>query len=241
VHEIDFLRVVVNETNACSYLPAETARMPLSIPTEGVCPEQFDRLLAAGYRRSGWFFYRTDCPACSACQPLRLDVNQFQANRSQRRAWSKGRLNLQIQLAEPTVDQSRLTLFNQHRIERQLTHDEVYATASDYRSFLLNSYCEIVELSLWHEGKLIATSITDVGQDSLSAVYCFFDPAYSRFSPGTYAILQQIELARATSRRWLYLGMYVAANCHLNYKAKFAPHQRLIAGKWQNFPQPCPE
>lgn len=235
MRELDFLRVVIDETNVCSYLPQQTARMPLCLPTQAVTPDKLDALLAAGYRRSGWFFYKTRCPNCQACEPLRLEVTQFQASRSQRRALKTGDQNLQLRLAEPIVDEQRVRLFNLHRSARKLDHGNPLADESDYRSFLVNSYCQIAEISLWHNESLIAVSILDVGENSLSAVYCYFDPAASAFSPGTYAILKQIELARAKHYKWLYLGLYVAANLHLNYKARYRPHQRLLAGEWKDF------
>ena len=116
-----------------------------------------------------------------------------------------------------------------------MAHGDVLADEHDYRSFLINSYCQVIELSFWYGETLIAISIADVGSSSLSAVYCFFAPEFSWMSPGTYAILKQIELAQTSRRRWIYLGMYVAANRHLKYKANYGPHQRLIGGQWLDF------
>lgn len=209
--------------------------MPLAIPVSGLCAEQFDQLLEAGYRRSGWYFYRTRCPSCRACEPLRLEVEHFCPSRSQRRAESKGAQYLRTELAAPTIDSNRLELFNQHRIERSLSHGDDVVDEQDYRSFLVNSHTAVVELSLWHDQRLVAVSITDVGCQSLSAVYCYFDPQYAWLNPGTYAILQQIALARSRNFRWLYLGMMVAGNSHLKYKANFRPHQRRIDGSWRAF------
>lgn len=236
MHDITFLKTVIDEADRCSYLPEQTARMPLSLPHNRVSPEQLDELLAAGYRRSGWFFYHTQCPNCTACEPLRLSVAQFQPTRSQRRVLRRGDCQLRVKLQKPSLDARRLSLFNAHRHSRALSHGESAADAADYQAFLINAHCDVVELSLWLDDLLIAVSITDVGARSLSAVYCYFDPLYASFSPGTYAILRQIELARSTEREWIYLGMYVAANRHLNYKAKFAPHQRWVGGKWVAFP-----
>ena len=128
-------------------------------------------LLAAGYRRSGWFYYRTRCPACSACVPLRLEVAAFAPSRSQRRARRLGDRHLQVTWGEPTIDQRRIDLFNKHRQQRGLDHEHPPATAADYQSFLLNASCGVLELSLHYAGELVAVSITDVGSHSLAAVY----------------------------------------------------------------------
>ncbi len=209
--------------------------MPLSLPVGEITAGRLDQLLAAGYRRAGSFFYRTKCPSCVACQPLRLDVTEFRPRRSQRRAQKLGDRELVTRVGQPTVDQQRVELFNRHRYGRNLDRGEPPANSSDYRAFLLSPHGIALELSLWYRDQLIAISITDVGATSLSAVYCFFHPDFSWLSPGTYSIVRQIDLAKTSSRRWLYLGMYVADNRHLRYKARYGPHQRLIERKWQEF------
>lgn len=245
---MDFLKIVIDETDICPYLPEQTSRMPLSIPVGEISPRQTAELLAAGYRRSGWFYYRTQCPRCSACEPLRIDVNAFKPSRSQRRAMKLGDRELQITWKTPSIDQHRVDLFNRHRRGRKLDHGNPPASAADYQSFLLNASCEVAELGLWYQGQLVAISIADIGEHCLSAVYCCFDPEHSRLGLGTYAILQQIELGKklqamavesgeipAATPYWLYLGLYVEQNSHLNYKAKFLPNQRRIDGQWRSF------
>ncbi len=209
--------------------------MPLSVPTGPLTGEQFDQLLEAGYRRSGRFFYHTRCPACAACEPLRVEVDKFRPSRSQRRAQKLGDRWLRTQVAPLSVDSRRVELFNRHRLERQLSQQDTLVGECEYRDFLGNSPAETAELSLWYDEELIAISIFDLGATSLSAVYCFFDPDFSWLSPGTYAILQLFAVARQRRVRWLYLGMMVADNAHLNYKLKYRPHQRRIDGQWLHF------
>jgi arginine-tRNA-protein transferase len=138
-----------------------------------------DELLSRGYRRSGRFFYRTQCPACSACESTRLNPATFRPTRSQRRAGKKGDEHLETRIGVPVVDQRRLDLFNQHRQQRKLDHGGAPVDAADYSGFLLSAPCDSVELSFWLEDELIAISITDVASESFSAVYCYFDPAAS--------------------------------------------------------------
>lgn len=231
---LDYLIPFSDELTECSYLPEQTARLPLSLPAAAVSSEQFDELMHLGYRRSGAFYYCTQCPSCQACEPIRLQISKFRPNRSQRRVLRR-QGTLQFQLATPSLDSARLRLFNRHRDERGLSRPGSIVDASSYRSFLLNAANYSMELSLWDDDRLVAISITDVGLTSLSAVYCFFDPSDEAFSPGTLCILKQIELAREMGRAHLYLGYYVAANQHLAYKANFRPHERRISGQWREF------
>src|SRR3954447_17685558 len=116
--------VVFDAPHACSYLPGRTARLPYRRPVARLSPEQFDQRLAEGDRRSGVFLYRTQCPTCRACQPIRLDVNQFRADATQRRMDRRGDALLTTRIGPPVVDRDRVRLFNLHRDVRGLTSDD---------------------------------------------------------------------------------------------------------------------
>ncbi len=226
------LVVVQDHLQPCPYLPGQTARMPLRLPVGRVTPEITDVLLAHGFRRSGDFVYTPQCPSCRECQPTRLDVNSFHCSTSMRRVLRRGDRELQATWAAPSIDSRRVELFNQHRDQRNLGNRDAPIDAESYRAFLTDSCCETRELSIYFQDQLIAVSTVDCGCESVSAVYTFFDPDYSRYSLGTYAILKQIQWCLSSRRRYVYLGMYVADNDHLNYKARFLPQERLVAGEW---------
>ena len=225
------LIVVQDQLQPCPYLADTTARMPLRLPVGEMTPEATDHLLHLGYRRSGDFVYRTQCPACTACKPTRVPLATFELTRSMRRVLNRGDRELNCQWGCPTVDERRIELFNQHRSQRDLGSGES-VDARSYAAFLSDTCCDTKELSIYRDDQLIAIAIIDVGKISISAVYTHFDPAESRYSLGTYAILKQIQWAQESNRDYVYLGMYVADNRHLNYKARFGPQQRLVGGAW---------
>ena len=226
------LIVVQDQLQPCPYLDGITARMPLRLPVGSVTPVVTDQLLAMGYRRSGDFVYRPQCPSCSECKATRIDVLRFQLTTSMRRVQKQGDRDLTYRWGQPHVDAKRVWLFNQHRSLRGLGQGSGPIDAESYRSFLVDTCCDTVELAVSLGDQLVAIAIVDAGKTSTSAVYTHFDPAASRYSLGTYAILKQIQWAKETGRRLVYLGMYVAANRHLNYKARFMPQQRLFGDQW---------
>jgi arginine-tRNA-protein transferase len=128
-----------------------------------------------------------------------------------------------------------MDLYDRHRRTRGLEVDGNPIHADEYQRAFVDSCCETAELSCWIDDRLVAVSVTDLGQQSMSAVYCYFDPDLPRLSLGTYCILKQMEWARQTGRRYLYLGMYIEANQHVRYKARFVPQERLIKGRWSRF------
>ena len=225
------LVVIQDQLQSCPYRDGVTARMPLQLPVGNVTPAITDRLLEGGYRRSGDFVYRTQCPTCTECLPTRVNAVTFPFSKSMRRVLMRGDRELKTLWSRPVVDARRVDLFNLHREQRSLGRgDEV--DAESYQSFLVESCCDSYELQMFLDDLLVAIAIVDFGQDSVSAVYTFFDPALHRFSLGTYALLKTIQRARQSQRKFVYLGMYVAENRHLNYKARFSPQQRLIRGEW---------
>ena len=228
------LSVVQDQPQPCPYLPNLMARMPLRLPIGKLSGEMSDALLALGYRRSGDFVYRTQCANCEACEPTRVRVQDFVWTDSLRRVLKRGDATIQVRAGTTQSDPQRVALFNAHRLGRHLARDEEPIDEEGYRSFLVDSCCDTVELSFWLEDRLAAISIVDQTRYSLSAVYTYFDPQLARFSLGTYAILKQFERAQRLNLQYVYLGMYVAANPHLNYKARFLPQQRYIAGQWRD-------
>ncbi len=229
------LVVVQDQLQPCPYLPDVTARMPLRLPVGPVTGQITDQLLEMGFRRSGDFVYRPQCPTCEACKPTRIIVDRFRMTTSMRRVLRRGDRHLRCRWGEPTVDVARLELFNEHRNQRGLDVGGEPIDADAYRSFLVDTCCQSKELAIFIDNHLVTIAIVDVGQQSISAVYTHFSPLAGRFSLGTYAILKQIQWARQTDRRYVYLGMYVAENRHLNYKARFMPQQRLIDQRWTDF------
>ncbi len=225
--------IVFDELSPCPYLDGETARLPHRQPLRRLTQRQFDERLAEGDRRSGIMLYRPGCPHCKACEPIRLNLNSFRPNATQRRTYRQGQALLETRIGEPAVDDERIRLFNLHRELRGLDRGDEPIDRYGYEQFLTDSCCPTLELSYWYAGCLAGVAITDVGRKSLSAVYCYFDPTIDGLSIGTYSVLRQVELCREQQRQFLYLGFFVAGSPHMQYKARFHPHERRLNGVWQ--------
>lgn len=221
----------------CPYLPGQTARLPLRLPIRSLLQEEFDARLSRGDRRQGLLLYRTQCPACTACEPIRVNVNEFAPSRSQRRALARGQQELVTEIGPLEPSRAKVELYNHHKHGRRLSVGEDKIDYDGYRAFLGESCCESFEVRYLREGRLVGVAITDRSEDALSAVYCYFDPDSAQLSLGTYSILTQIQLAREWGLRYVYLGLYIADCSAMAYKARFGPHQRRVSGEWVNFPR----
>jgi len=214
--------------------------MPLRLPTRRLRRTEVDVRLQAGDRRQGLVLYRTHCPACSACVPIRIPVARFEFGRAHRRILNRGDRELQILVGAPQLDHHRVELYNAHKSGRGLADGQTPIDLEGYEDFLVNSCCESFELQYRVGDTLVGVAITDRGHRSLSAVYCYYDPSYSRLSIGTYSILKQLELCRRLGLDYLYLGLYIEESARMRYKATFRPHERLLGGRWVRFDDPDP-
>lgn len=227
--------VVHDVVESCPYLPDQSARMPLRYRALPLTQAEFDQHMESGQRRSGPFMYRPACPSCRACEAIRVEAAKFEFNRTQRRVWQRGRERIEVTVVRPVFDAVRLELFNRHRQERDLARNEGDVSAEGYQMFLVESCCDTWEIDYTIDGRLAGVAICDRGAQSLSAVYCYYDPDFSQHSLGVFSVLMQVELCRSWELKYLYLGYYVAGCSHMSYKQSYKPHERLIGGAWQPF------
>lgn len=228
--------VVHDEEEPCSYLPGRRARQPLRYPLRRLTPEEFDVRLDQGDRRAGTMLYNQACPACAACEALRVGVTTFVPSRSQRRAQAKGDAAVTVEVGPIEVNDARVALYQAHQSGRALGRDDATPIdAVSYERFLATSCADGFEVRYFVADELAGVAITDCGARALSAVYTFWDPAHAALSLGTYSILTQIALAREMKLDWLYLGLAIRENHSMAYKLAFMPHERRIAGTWRRF------
>lgn len=224
--------VIIDETESCPYLEGETARMPLRMPVGKVSLVEADDRLADGHRRTGEFVYKTNCPTCQACQPVRIDCEHYVFSRNQKRVIRTNDAGLQMKIGPLVADQQRVELFNKHRRKRGLAKRDHDIDTEEYIWGFVRSCFDSFELTYWLDDKLVCLAVCDRGQTSMSAVYTFFDPELPRHGLGTYSILKQIEYCQKRELKYLYLGYFVEDSPHMVYKKRFVPQDRLIDGTW---------
>lgn len=242
------LYLVADETEHCPYRDGQEARCPRYRPFGRLGPEQLDRLLEGGYQRVGTALFRTACPTCRACEPVRIPISSFTRSRSQERVWKRNQ-DLRITLEEPGISYERVNMWNRHRVERGLLIHESDGDPRVYAGWLAESCANTVEVRYHLGARLIGVSLLDFGVRSANSAYHYFEPEHSRRSLGVFSVLYEIELCRNRGIALYYLGLWAADAAALRYKSNYYPHERLIGSRWQRFdaredwtvPEPWPE
>jgi len=220
---------------ACSYLAKHEARSQVATPSFLISTTIYSELVRQGFRRSGTFTYRPRCDGCVECVPVRVDVNEFTPNRTQRRSWKRHQ-QLQATLHSLEDKQEYFELYQRYQNARHLDGGMSNDNHDQYQKFLLQSHVDSMLVAFREEGALRMVSIIDALDDGLSSVYTFFDPDIRQASFGTYNVLWQIELCRQLQLPYLYLGYWIEASRKMAYKSNYKPLQGLVQGNWQVLP-----
>lgn len=224
------LRMFLTTDYPCSYLPGRQARNLVADPTV-TDNRLYTRLAELGFRRSGDHVYRPHCRGCTACRSLRIPVDRFQPNRSQRRIWNRNQ-DLQVQVIDAEFKEEHFQLFARYLGARHIGGGMDPANSESYWSFITSRWSPTGLGEFRDHRKLMAVAVMDRLDNGLSAVYTFFDPLETTRGLGTFAILWQIAEARRLELKWVYLGYWIEQCAKMAYKTRFKPHEIFVAERW---------
>lgn len=222
------------DNGPCPYLPGRSWRVE-GFHARSLAPAAYESLLAAGFRRSAFLFYRNACPGCSLCIPLRLVEGQPKLGRNARRL-ERRNADLSLSLLPGDFSEERYELYARYVAARHREEDEAPPpTRESYAAFLLGGPLGGGLVSEYRDGsgKLVATGYLDELPGGLSSVYFAFDPEESERSVGTWSMLAELELAASLGMSYYYLGFWVPGSPKMGYKARFAPFEYAREGSWR--------
>src|SRR5437764_7752823 len=148
-----------------------------------------------GWRRFGSVLFRPRCRICSACRSLRVVVEHFQPDRSQRRVAKRNHGLVHLYIGTPSVSPAKLDLYDRfHAFQAESKGWPVHTAkdaASYVESFVDNPF-PTQEWCYYLGRRLVGVGYVDDLPDGLSAIYFFYDPDQRHHSLGTWNILNLI-------------------------------------------------
>lgn len=217
---------IIQSPKPCSYLEGIQSKFRYFYIKE--CTKEFyDLLLQRGWRRFGNYFFVPVCQGCEACISIRQDCENFTFSKSQQRILKNP---LKLKITKPKVSLEHLELYDKyHRImqdkkgwQYQKSSLEIY-----YETFVQGYQDFGYEFGYYYEGKLVGVALVDVLENAISAVYCYYDHDFKKFSIGSYSILRQIAFAKEYNIKYLYPGYWIKNHHSMGYKEKFRPFEVL--------------
>lgn len=237
---VNSLAFFASEPHPCSYLQAQTAISVFADPSAPMNMQVYSRLADYGFRRSGTYIYTPSCPGCQACLPLRLPVDRFRPNRSQRRTLKRN-ADLTVKAVPAAFHQEHFELYCRYLSYRHSGSTMENPSPREYLSFLSSNWSDTWFYEFRHNGALVAVSVADKLIQGLSAVYTFYEPACHARGLGSYAILWLVEETRSLQLRGLYLGYWIEQCKKMRYKSSFRPAEIFSNGRWTPLSDPSSE
>jgi len=228
----EHIKIYLSAPHECPYIPSETASSLIIDPNLTIDRETLTFFTVNGFRRSGDVIYRPHCSRCNACVSVRIPVDDYRPNRSQKRTARRNR-DLRVQTAPARYDDDHFDLYMRYQRSRHPDSEMCDPDPEQYRRFLVNDRHETLFYEMYEHDELAAVAVCDRLNDGLSAIYTFFAPEQAHRGLGTFAIVHQIAEARKLRLPYVYLGYWIAECQKMSYKTRFKPIQGLVNGSWQ--------
>ncbi len=233
----------VTAPQPCPYLEGRIERKLFTALQGENATQLNDALSRQGFRRSQNVLYRPSCADCNACMSARIRVADFKPTRSQKRV-IKRNADLTRRATAPWATEEQFDLFRLYLETRHadggMADMDIFEFAAMVEETPIRS--RVIEYTAedpeGNEDILKAVCLTDVLEDGVSMVYSFFDPDREKLSPGTWLILDHIEIARNAGLPYVYLGYWVHGSPKMDYKAKFPALEVHRKGVWERLENP---
>ena len=223
---------LVTKTAPCPYI---TGRFEKRIATDiSFNSSVHDELTINGFRRVENWMYRPACDNCNACKSYRVIIDEFKLTKSLKRVVNNLN-NLNIKIINNTATDEHYKLFKKYQSQRHAGGSMSQMTEDDFISMIEISSVETYLMEFRDNFRnLLGVILIDIHKKTLSAVYSFFNPDYSKFGLGNFMIAKCLMYGKDKNYKYLYLGYYIEEVSSMAYKIRFKPGQMLEGNNWKN-------
>jgi arginine-tRNA-protein transferase len=231
------IHTYIPPASICAYLPDRLSQLEYRV-IPGLTKDRYLQLVQSGWRRFGQMLFKPRCASCNACQPIRVLVDRFNPDRSQRRV-QKANHNTELRIGAPIIDAERVTLYfkhHAHHSEQKGWPEPDVGHGIEHMQNIIDGPFPVEEWSYWIEEKLVAIGYIDHLSEGYSGIYFYHDPEFRDRSLGNWICMTMIEQARLNGLPYVYFGYYIAGCRSMEYKGRFEPNQVLdLDGQWKDF------
>jgi leucyl-tRNA---protein transferase len=234
----NFPQFFITAPTPCPYLPGKFERKVFTHLIGSDSRNLNTMLSQGGFRRSQNIAYRPACDHCQACTSVRVPVADFVLTKSFKRVLKKN-ADLVTQVVKARATSEHYSLFRGYIDTRHSEGGMADMSVLDFAAMVDDTVADsrIVEYRFdetsANAGELVSAVLMDVLGDGISMIYSFYEPSYENRSLGSLMILDAIARAQSMGLPYLYLGYYVRGSKKMEYKARFAPQQRLTVDGWK--------
>ncbi len=234
----------------CCYLMDREQSLYYYTKEKTFTAEGYRKLIDRGFRRAGNQVYLPVCKNCWECQILRVNINLFKKNKTQRRIWNRGQREIIYKIQNPEFTIEKMVMYlnylnqfhNQnHKIE-SILNDRflLFQHITNYKSFFVETCLKedlTKELNLYIKDQLVGVGIFDIVDNGISSVYFFYHPMFKEYRLGTYSVMLEIEIARQLHLDYYYPGYYIENCSKMSYKKDFRPYEikKIYEKKYRDF------
>ncbi len=208
-------------------------------------PEELDAYLARGWYRMGQTIFTTHFLCFNhqffSAVWVRLSLDGYQFRKSLRKLIRNNQLEFHTEVRRAFIDSEKEQLYQKYKASfKGVLAPSLKDSLLDGEDF--NIY-DTMEVSVYKDKQLIATSFFDQGKDSVASIMGIYDPDYQKNSLGFYTMLMEISFCLKHGLPYYYPGYIVPGYPRFDYKLRIGEvdYYDLQTYKWQPFSQLNPQ
>ena len=218
----------IEKNKECAYFTNEVSDIRYKY-MEYCNKDEYQNMLEHGWRRFGKMNFVPECKECTKCISLRINVNDYKFSSSEKRVIAKNK-DINIYIQEPTISKEHLILYDKYHLMMNKKKNWSYISiqANEYiKSYVEGQSDYTKEILYVKDNNLIAVALTDILDNSISSIYCYYDHDYEYLSLGKFSILTQINIAKKMNIPHIYLGYWIKDHLSMGYKIAYKPFEIL--------------
>jgi len=218
----------VENNKQCSYFDNEISDIRYKF-MQNCSSQEYQTMLEHGWRRFGKMHFVPECETCTKCISMRIDVKNYVFSKSEKRVIQKNK-NTKVYIQSPTLSIEHLKLYDKYHEFMHFKKDWNYTPIEpmEYQRSYVQGKASYAKEILYCDGdKLIGVALSDILENSISSIYCFYDHDYASLSLGKYSILAQIKIAKEMKIPYIYLGYWIEDHFSMGYKKAYTPFEVL--------------